>query len=287
MTVTLTRLQQLWETRAQGIDHMARGRRTIVVLVAAAGAVAFLVIASSSAPFAAGTLNLRATLGTLSLSGMCPPEAPPGADCHPRTSTGSVSGLGSVSAKYTWFFGIGDCPSTLVKTLATTGRLVVAGKGEIDFALADGARCVEQEPVRNEPQDFTITGGTGTYQGASGGGTVERSLSGGYGVERWTGTLTVSGLSSTSRRRRSPVRQRRPSGTRRAPNASASHTRSRRGTPLTGRPRLPVCRGRAVGPRSADNRHLPGEGLERQYRAGEIRGHGQEERVAVISPEAR
>ncbi len=194
MTVTLTRLQQLWETRAQGIDHMARGRRTIVVLVAAAGAVAFLVIASSSAPFAAGTLNLRATLGTLSLSGMCPPEAPPGADCHPRTSTGSVSGLGSVSAKYTWFFGIGDCPSTLVKTLATTGRLVVAGKGEIDFALADGARCVEQEPVRNEPQDFTITGGTGTYQGASGGGTVERSLSGGYGVERWTGTLTVSGL---------------------------------------------------------------------------------------------
>jgi HYR domain len=172
---------------------MAMGRRTIVVLVAG-GAVAFLATESSSAPFAAGTLNLRATLGTLSLSGMCPPEAPPGADCHPRTGTGSVSGLGSVSAKYTWFFGMGDCPSSLVKPLATTGRLVVAGKGEIDFALADGVRCVEQEPVRNEPQDFTITGGTGTYQGASGGGTVERSLSGGHGVERWTGTLTVPGV---------------------------------------------------------------------------------------------
>jgi HYR domain len=173
---------------------MAMGRRTIVVLVAAAGAVPFRVSPSSSASFAAGTLNLRATVGTLSPGGTCPPEAPPGADCHPRTGTGSVSGLGSVSATYTWFFGMGDCPSSLVKPLATTGRLVVAGKGEIDFALADGVRCVEQEPVRNEPQDFTITGGTGTYQGASGGGTVERSLSGGHGVERWTGTLTVPGV---------------------------------------------------------------------------------------------
>jgi hypothetical protein len=45
--------------------------------------------------------------------------------------------------------------------LATTGRLVVAGMGEIQVALAQGARCVEEEPVRNEPQNFTITGGTG------------------------------------------------------------------------------------------------------------------------------
>jgi hypothetical protein len=170
---------------------MARGRRAVVVL----GVVgAFLVTATSSTPFATGTLDLRASLGTLSPGGVCPPQAPPGADCHPRTGTGSVSGLGSVSATYTWFFGVGNCPSSLVKPLATTGRFVVAGKGEIDFALADGVRCVEQEPVRNEPQDFTITGGTGAYQAASGGGTVERSLTGGRGVERWTGTLTVPGL---------------------------------------------------------------------------------------------
>jgi hypothetical protein len=81
-----------------------------------------------------------------------------------------------------------------VKPLATTGRIVVANKGEIDFSLADGTRCVEQEPVRNEPQEFTITGGTGAYHGASGRGTVERSLSAGHGAEWWTGTLTVPGL---------------------------------------------------------------------------------------------
>lgn len=67
----------------------------------------------------------------------------------------------------------------------------VAGKGEIHVALQDGARCVEQEPIRNEPQDFTITGGTGSYVGASGSGRVERSLGGGVGGETWNATLEV------------------------------------------------------------------------------------------------
>ena len=174
---------------------MANGRRAIVLLSTTVGAAAFLLVtATSSALFTAGTVDLRATLATSSPTVVCPPEAPPGADCRARTGKGSVSGLGSVSAAYNWFFGTGDCPSTLVKPLATTGRFVVAGKGEIDFALAEGARCIDQEPVRNEPQEFTITGGTGTYQGASGRGTVERSISGGVGVERWTGTLSVPGL---------------------------------------------------------------------------------------------
>ena len=174
---------------------MASGRRTVVGLAAMAGvAIVLLGTASGAAPHAVGTLDLHAILGTSSPSAACPPEAPPDSDCHPRTGTGSVSGLGSVVAKYTWFFGPGNCPPTLVKSLATTGRFVVANKGEIDFALADGVRCVDAEPVRNEPQAFTITGGTGPYTGAAGSGTVERSLSGGVGVERWTATLTVPGL---------------------------------------------------------------------------------------------
>jgi hypothetical protein len=45
--------------------------------------------------------------------------------------------------------------------------------------------------VRNEPQAFTVTGGTGIYAGASGSGTVERSVSGGTGTETWTGTIVA------------------------------------------------------------------------------------------------
>lgn len=90
---------------------------------------------------------------------------------------------------------MGDCPAPLVKPFATTGRIVVAQKGEIDFALAGGA-CTDEEGgqgVRNEPQHLTITGGTGIYQGASGEGGAARTLDE-VGTEWWTGTLTVPGL---------------------------------------------------------------------------------------------
>ena len=70
---------------------------------------------------------------------------------------------------------------------------MVAGKGEIHFSLAEGARCVAREPTGSEPQSFTVTGGTGVFDAASGNGTVTRSLRLGSGIERWRGTLVVSG----------------------------------------------------------------------------------------------
>jgi HYR domain len=167
------------------------------LLTTSIGTIAFLVAASSSAPFAAGNLNLRGTLRVVSTGVECPPGAPTDAnECRARTGEGLVSGLGGVAEVYTWSYRIGapNCPSTLGTPLATTGRLVVAGKGEIHFALGQGARCIDLEPLRNEPQAFTITGGTGTYEGASGSGGVERNIGGGVGTETWTGTLDVPGL---------------------------------------------------------------------------------------------
>ena len=166
-------------------------RHTIAALtIAAAG----LVGAPSSAPSTAGTLNLQESLRLASATVACPPEAPPNAtECRARTGTGSVRGLGTVFATYTWAYRMGPptCPPDLGKPLGTTGRLSVQGKGEIRFSLADGTRCVSQEPIRNEPQDFTITGGNGAFEGASGSGTLTRSVSGGSGSERWTGTLVA------------------------------------------------------------------------------------------------
>jgi HYR domain len=179
-----------------GVEEMRNVLSALVVLAA-------LVTATTGSPamsqsqLAAGTLNLRGVLPVVSTPVECPPEAPPDAtECRARTGKGVVSGLGSVSETYTWSFRMGPptCPSNLGTPLATTGQLVVVGKGEIHFALAQGARCVEQEPMRNEPQDFTITGGTGRYEAASGSGTVERALGGGVGTERWTGTLVVPGV---------------------------------------------------------------------------------------------
>ena len=169
-------------------------RRTIAaVAIAAAG----LVGAPTSAPSAAGTLNLEESLRLVSDPVVCPPETPPNAyECRGRTSTGTVRGLGALSATYTWFARIGPptCPSDLGKPLATTGRISVGTKGELRFSLTEGARCVPQEQIRNEPQDFTLTGAAGAYEGASGSGTLRRSVGGGGGTERWTGTLVAPGV---------------------------------------------------------------------------------------------
>jgi HYR domain len=165
-----------------------------MALVTATGAGGFLGAATAS--LSAETPNLRGALNLVSITVPCPAGTSDTTECRARTGNGIVPGLGNVSLTYLWSFRMGppSCSSTLGKALSTTGRLVIAGKGEIHFALAEGANCVDQEPLRNEPQDFTITGGTGIYEAASGSGTVARSLSGGSGTERWTGTLVVPGL---------------------------------------------------------------------------------------------
>jgi hypothetical protein len=171
---------------------------------AAFGALALALALALSVALAAGmavaastaeTLGLRATLPMLSELGACPSGITADA-CAPRTGKGPVPGLGNVTVTYTWSFRMGPpgCTADLGKPLATTGRMVVAGKGEIQFAVAEGARCIDREPLRNEPQDFTVTGGTGAYQGASGSGTLERAITAGRGTERWNGTLAVPGL---------------------------------------------------------------------------------------------
>jgi hypothetical protein len=154
----------------------------------------------SSAPSAAGTLDVHAILKMTSVAVACPPEAPPDVrECRARTGGGLVRGLGSTTEIYTYFYSVGPptCPAGTGKPLATTGRLVVGGKGEIRFALADGAECVSQDPIEligRAPQSFTITGGTGAYDGASGSGMLEHDVMYGAGNETWTGTLAVPGL---------------------------------------------------------------------------------------------
>ena len=144
-------------------------------------------------------------LGLISTSVPCPADVPPNAiGCRAHAVGGGLS-FASVprtwnvsETTYTLPLGIGTptCDANLGKPLATTGRFIVAGRGEIIFALAEGARCVGVEPAWHEPQAFTITGGTGAFAGASGSGKVERWLddlwgTGGWG-ETWTGTLTAA-----------------------------------------------------------------------------------------------
>lgn len=151
---------------------------------------------------ATGTLEMKATVDFAS-NGLCTP-AGKATDCHLRDIHGSIRGLGRVSASYDYEMdlGSGACGSHLGKALSYPFRLEVAGKGAIDVVTTEAA-CADLNSVTTQTQAFTVTGGTGIYEGASGSGTLQRKLSAGIGplshiatgVETWRGTLAVSGLS--------------------------------------------------------------------------------------------
>jgi hypothetical protein len=87
-------------------------------------------------------------------------------------------------------------PADAVRLIPSTVVLSVAGKGSVDLSTS-GTGCLFRIGTLIATETFTITGGSGAYAGASGGGTVEthfnppgNSFS---GADIWTGTLIVPG----------------------------------------------------------------------------------------------
>ena len=179
-----------------GNENRTKRRLALAALATALAAAATVQVATGVATTGAamGSLTFEAGLAMTSTPGSCPPGSPPGADlCAARTGGGAVRGLGGVSERYTFFVQEGDCD----RVFETTVRLEVAGKGELQLAVDQyRGECISSS--LNLSRAFTITGGSGIYAGASGGGTVNHlaspTPSGSAGTDTWTGTLTVPGL---------------------------------------------------------------------------------------------
>jgi hypothetical protein len=147
-----------------------------------------------------GTLTLDAQLDVAYPPTGCPAGTPLQVECYARTGRGIIRGLGSVAESYAYQVDSmpAGCGDDMVRLLPTTARLSVAGKGEIEVRI-NGTGCVPRippQPLQAEA-DFTITGGTGTYAGASGGGRYRDDSYGPptfRGRDTWTGTLIVPGL---------------------------------------------------------------------------------------------
>lgn len=133
-------------------------------------------------------------------AGDCPPETPSIIECHPREGKAAVAGLGSVSESYLYRVDTAPagCPAGSFKVLSTTGRFIVAGKGEIQLAVGESPDCHTLENVLAPTRSFTITGGSGTYAGASGRGTLDQTATftstGAAGTDTWVGSLAVPNL---------------------------------------------------------------------------------------------
>ena len=174
--------------------HFAPFMLGLALLAAGTGAAAV-----SDADRASSSLSMAAALTLNSRIGECAP--PPGLEeCAVRTLHGPFPGLGSINGRYEFHIDIGGpaCSDITGKAAGYTIRLPIAGKGEVLVAVAEGP-CVDSDAIRTQAQAFTVIGGTGSYLGASGSGTLERALgeatdTGRHGQERWKGTLSVPGL---------------------------------------------------------------------------------------------
>jgi hypothetical protein len=168
------------------------GRKTLTSL---GGLLALLCASWTSAGAApAGELTLNAALPVRGETVSCPPPASIDMLCHRTESQGLFPGLGRVSypsfvvADTTPVAGCGS-PGALVRGYDV--RLMVAGKGTIDVAIADGTECVF---AGTYSRPFEVTGGTGVYAQVSGRGTFTRRALPPHQNDTWSGTLAVPAL---------------------------------------------------------------------------------------------
>lgn len=187
--------------------------RTIVTLLTVAGVVAIVGALATSAQgkgVASASYSFLASAGTNTLtfqadftvsypSTLCPAGTPPRVECFARTGKGMIRGLGSVDETYAYLLQNGSegCDIEAVRLLPSTARLSVAGKGEIELRVGGTGCLARLGGVLQAKKTFTITGGSGRYAGASGGGTIDHVSYGPptfAGRDTWAGSLVVPGV---------------------------------------------------------------------------------------------
>jgi HYR domain-containing protein len=131
----------------------------------------------------------------------CPAGTADSVECSVRTGRIPIRGLGVVEESYSYFL-LNQPPGCAVGSLgllASTARLRVAGKGDIELRVhGTGTSCLFRTSTGlSATESFTVTGGSGIYAGASGAGTITHRSEGPpawQGRDTWDGTLVVPGL---------------------------------------------------------------------------------------------
>lgn len=171
-------------------------RKATFGVFAIALAVATTSVANARPVHRQDTLQLEGVFSVIWHGVVCPAGTPDTTACYLWAGPGVVPGLGSAQESYEVFLDQADsaCWHASWQT-----ALTVAGRGEIDAAMQIPG-CANQNSPNNVPATFTVTGGSGSYAGATGSGTLatkpdETSFGSGTSIDTWQGTLDVPGLS--------------------------------------------------------------------------------------------
>ena len=130
----------------------------------------------------------------------CPSGAPTIDQCFQFSGHAAIPGLGRVTDSFVLTTADDDAGLACVPLTITPDVISVGSKGEIDASIGTTGPC------NANPTTFTITGGTGVFAGASGGGTFKANIGaleddtyidsddpGDWINDTWTGTLTAPG----------------------------------------------------------------------------------------------
>lgn len=163
----------------------------VIALTVAAGA-------TGASGRASGTLQVNATLLTSRSAdaAYCPPGTSASSSCFRYVGTGTIPGLGHATSTYTKVIARGDADCE-VRFLLYPVVIEVASRGTLELS-SPGKHCWPLRlPVTIGPLDFTVTGGSGSYAGATGSITFETSVSSfdrPASRDTWTGTLAAPGV---------------------------------------------------------------------------------------------
>lgn len=142
----------------------------ILVAALAAGAEA-----TGAPERASGSMAVNSTLRSAREATPCPPGTSERSTCFRYTAETTIRGLGRLTTAYTKLITLGD-PDCEVLFL-NPAVLEVVGKGAVEFSTVRKTCWRFQLPTTIGPFEFTVTGGSGRYAGASGSLTFTRRYS--------------------------------------------------------------------------------------------------------------
>jgi hypothetical protein len=194
------------EFEMRNLDAHGRRRLVLVSAVLLAVGAAILFAAVRAGADSVGTLQVRGTFRINFMSVACPAGSPAMTGCYSQASASdaAVPGLGRMTTAYTLVYEDFGSEGPRCHVHAQI-PIVIAGKGEIDLATRSTSCITPTLNTANPtpevpPTEYTITGGSGRYAGASGSGTLdyvghETAPGAGFNNVTWTGTLNVAGVS--------------------------------------------------------------------------------------------
>ena len=172
---------------------------TLCVAAIAAGLVAGA--ASGSAEHASGTLEVNNAMISSYYKfdrAYCPAGISALADCVRFTGEGMIRGLGAVTTTYTKVLPGVDPSCVVVQN--NSAVITVSGKGTIELSRT-GTICTPPAPLTIGPYTFTVTRGTGAYEGATGtlsfrqsAGALDGACRCGTAQDTWGGMIAAPGM---------------------------------------------------------------------------------------------